>query len=90
MFHKKCLLADKYASIITNGELIQPGHLRLQSNTPLAATTAEKISLLFEFTPEELSYDLVIERLKEWAMQQSGNNKSAAARLLQTSRKLFY
>jgi len=81
----------EYASIITNGELIQPKHLLLQrGSSPHPVAVSENISLHFEFTPEEFSFDLVIERLKEWAMQQSGNNKSAAARLLQTSRKLFY
>ena len=81
----------EYASIITNGELIQPKHLLLQNgSSPHPRAVSENISLHFEFTPEEFSFDLVVERLKEWAMQQSGNNKSAAARLLQTSRKLFY
>lgn len=81
----------EYATIITNGDLIQPKHLLLQnSSSSHPSAVPEKISLHFEFTPEEFSFDLVVERLKEWAMQQSGNNKSAAARLLQTSRKLFY
>ena len=81
----------EYASIVTNGELIQPRHLLLQNgSSPHPFAVSEKVSLHFEFTPEEFSFDLVVERLKEWAMQQSGNNKSAAARLLQTSRKLFY
>ncbi len=80
----------EYASIITHDELIQPQHLRLGSDTAPAAANAEAISLHFEFTPEEFSYDQVVQRLMSWALQQSGNNKSAAARLLKTSRKLFY
>ena len=32
----------------------------------------------------------LIHRLMDWALQHSDNNKSAAARLLKTSRKLFY
>jgi len=83
----------EYATIITNGELIQPEHLQLQHQPAPPASAAmdpNAISLHFEFTPEEFSYDQVIQRLMDWAMEQSGNNKSAAARLLKTSRKLFY
>lgn len=81
----------EYATIMSNGEFIQPCHLQLNIHSfspPIA--TAETISLHFEFTSEEFSYDEVIRRLMNWALQQSGNNKSAAARLLKTSRKLFY
>ncbi len=80
----------EYASIITNDELIQPHHLRLGSASVEASTGAETIALRFEFTPEEFSYNQVIRHLLDWALQQSGNNKSAAARLLKISRKLFY
>ena len=81
----------EYATIITNGELIQPEHLQLQSAaSPHRSTSAATIALHFEFTPDEFSYQQVIQRLMDWAMQQSGNNKSAAARLLKTTRKLFY
>jgi DNA-binding NtrC family response regulator len=81
----------EYASIITRDELIQPQHLRLHHD-PVGAVVAgiDTISLHFEFTPEEFSYEKVVQHLADWALQQSGNNKSAAARLLKTSRKLFY
>jgi two-component system, NtrC family, response regulator AtoC len=81
----------EYATIISNSELIQPDHLQLK-NAVFAhpAISAETVSLHFEFSPDEFSYDEVIARLMDWALQQSGNNKSAAARLLKTSRKLFY
>lgn len=79
------------AAIITNGELIQPEHLRLHVpvSSPQTAAPAA-ITLHFTFTPEEFCLEQVVARLKDWAMQQSGNNKSAAARLLKTTRKLFY
>jgi DNA-binding NtrC family response regulator len=81
----------EYATIITNGELIQPEHLQLQNTlAPHRIVNAATIALHFEFTPEEFSYQQVLQRLMDWALQQSGNNKSAAARLLKTTRKLFY
>ena len=81
----------EYATIITNGELIQPHHLRLQP-VDVASISAQSaaFSLHFDFSTEEFSLDAVLNRLKEWALQQSGNNKSAAARLLKTTRKFFY
>ncbi|MGE4559072.1 MAG: sigma-54-dependent transcriptional regulator [Desulfobulbus sp.] len=85
---RNCL---EYATIITNGELIQPHHLRLQSpdSSPSPASSST-VSLRFEFATEEFSLERVLDHLKEWALQQSGNNKSAAARLLKTTRKIFY
>ncbi|MDD2463878.1 MAG: sigma-54 dependent transcriptional regulator [Desulfobulbus sp.] len=81
----------EYATIITNGELIQPHHLRLQpADSPFPSTSTSDFSLHFEFSAEEFSLDAVLESLKTWALQQSGNNKSAAARLLKTTRKFFY
>ncbi len=81
----------EYAAIVTNDELIQVEHL---SAGKISATTAEppgnSISIAFDFTPEEFSFDAVNLRLLDWAMAKSSNNKSAAARLLKTTRKLFY
>jgi DNA-binding NtrC family response regulator len=81
----------EYATIITNGELIQPQHLRLQQpeNTSFLPEQS-RLSLHFDFSPEEFSLEAVHDRLKEWSLKQSGNNKSAAARLLKTTRKFFY
>jgi len=79
------------ATIITNGELIQPHHLRLQtSGTPEVSASATQVALHLEFHADEFSLDAVLHRLRSWALQQSGNNKSAAARLLKTTRKFFY
>lgn len=81
----------EYATIVSKGERIQPEHLQagpVSSTSP--APPADTVCLHFEFSQEEFSYDAVIRRLMEWALQQSGNNKSAASRLLKTSRKLFY
>lgn len=82
----------EYATIIATGEQIQPEHLQLQNNSSPHQSTAaaQTISLHFEFAPEDFSYEQVTRRLMDWAMQQCGNNKSAAARLLKASRKLFY
>lgn len=81
----------EYAAIMTSGELIQPEHLLIQDIPPLVeATGTETIALHFEFPAGEFSHDQVIARLKAWALHRCNNNKSAAARLLKTSRKLFY
>jgi DNA-binding NtrC family response regulator len=81
----------EYATIITNGELIQPQHLRLlQTVAAPAPSPSSAVTLQFEFNSDEFSLDAVLERLKEWALLHSNNNKSAAARLLKTTRKFFY
>jgi two-component system, NtrC family, response regulator AtoC len=81
----------EYAAIMAKGTSIQSEDLLLHSPfPPTEATGIETITLHFEFTAKEFSYDQVIARLKNWALRRSNNNKSAAARLLKTSRKLFY
>ncbi|WP_153304547.1 hypothetical protein [Geoalkalibacter ferrihydriticus] len=49
-----------------------------------------RISLNFNFSPEEFSLAAVNQQVKKWAFKQTNNNKSSAARLLKASRKLFY
>ncbi|MBL0225151.1 MAG: sigma-54-dependent Fis family transcriptional regulator [Geobacteraceae bacterium] len=82
----------EYASIITNGDLIQPEHLRLQQQLPSSHEEPinSRISLTFNFSPEEFSLDAVNRQVIEWALAKCNNNKSFAARLLKASRKLFY
>ncbi|MBE0596142.1 MAG: sigma-54-dependent Fis family transcriptional regulator [Desulfuromonadales bacterium] len=82
----------EYASIISNGELIQPKHLRLQQQEQGNDGELDhgRISLHFNFSPEEFSLATVNRQVIEWALRQSSNNKSSAARLLKASRKLFY
>lgn len=81
----------EYATIVTNGDLIRPEHLRLQdSSTCHEETLSDKISLTFNFSPEDFSLEAVNSQVINWALEKSGNNKSSAARLLKASRKLFY
>jgi DNA-binding NtrC family response regulator len=81
----------EYATIVANGSLIQPEHLRLQQNTACSdGVTADRISLAFNFPREEFSMDAIIAQGMEWALAQCDNNKSSAARLLKVSRKQFY
>ncbi len=80
----------EYAAIISRGELIQPEHLRMESARDTVTTPVDRINLNFDFSPEEFSFDAVNKRLIIWAMERSGNNKSAAARLLKATRKIFY
>jgi DNA-binding NtrC family response regulator len=81
----------EYATIVTNGDLIQPEHLRLQhTGCCHEETPKDRISLHVNLTPEEFSLDAVTKQVIEWAMEKCDNNKSSAARLLKASRKIFY
>jgi DNA-binding NtrC family response regulator len=82
----------EYATIITSGDLIQPEHLRLQQqlSTNHELSVNGRIALTFNFSPEEFSLDSINRQVMEWALEKCNNNKSSAARLLKTSRKLFY
>ena len=82
----------EYATIVTSDDLIQPEHLRLQQQPSPGQVepSTDRISLSFNFSPEEFSLDAVNRQVTEWALAQCNNNKSSAARLLKASRKLFY
>ncbi len=87
---RNCL---EYAAIVAEGALIRPEHLRqLKGNEQGCRTenSGDSINLSLRFTTEEFSYDAVRQALLDWAMEQSNQNKSSAARLLKASRKLFY
>lgn len=85
---RNCL---EYAVIISKGGPIRPEHLLLGRQGAVPTTVADDVvSLRFDFPRDTFSYDAVQRRLLDWAMEQSGGNKSAAARLLRASRKLFY
>lgn len=80
----------EYAAIISRGELIQPEHLRAEPPQGAVKTPGNRINLNFDFSAEEFSFEAVNKKLISWAMERSGNNKSAAARLLKATRKIFY
>jgi DNA-binding NtrC family response regulator len=81
----------EYATIVTNGNLIQPEHLRLhQTDCCPKQEPKDRISLHVNFSAEEFSLEAVNKQVIDWAMEKCGNNKSSAARLLKASRKMFY
>ena len=82
----------EYACIVTDGELIQPEHLRLQQAPPSLHEdqSNDRICLNFNFSPEEFSLDAINQQMMAWALEKCNGNKSSAARLLKASRKLFY
>lgn len=85
---RNCL---EYGTIVTNGELIQPQHLGLRLSGVLCSPADDALlSLHFDFPRNEFSLDGVLARLRTWALLTCNNNKSAAARLLKTTRKFFY
>ena len=83
----------EYAAIVTKGDLIQVEHLRMEPASavkPSGVLGGDRITINFDFSPEEFSVEAVNKRLIDWAMAISDNNKSAAARLLKSTRKIFY
>ena len=81
----------EYATIVTDGDLIRPEHLRLpQSNACHGTPGADRITLSFDFSPEKFSLDAVTRQVTAWALAKCDQNKSSAARLLKASRTLFY
>lgn len=82
----------EYATIVTNGDLIRPQHLRLQASTAITRETvsSDRISLTFDFSAEDFSLEAVHKQVITWALNRCANNKSSAARLLKATRKLFY
>jgi len=87
---RNCL---EYAAIVAEGALIRPKHLRQLKGHEQGCRTensSDSTNLSFRFATEEFSYDAVRQALLDWAMEQSNQNKSSAARLLKASRKLFY
>jgi two-component system, NtrC family, response regulator AtoC len=83
----------EYAAIVTNGELIQPQHLRLQPPCPSVCHNQiddECITICFTFPRTEFSLEALTRQGMDWALEQCNQNKSSAARLLKVSRKLFY
>ncbi|MDA8124376.1 MAG: sigma-54 dependent transcriptional regulator [Deltaproteobacteria bacterium] len=80
----------EYAAIVTDGELIQPEHLNLGMVSHDQTAAGDRIVVHFDFAAAEFSLDAVQRRLTAWAMDRSNQNKSAAARLLKTTRKIFY
>lgn len=85
---RNCL---EYGTIVTNDELIQPQHLGLRLSGVLSSPAKDSIvSLHFDVPSNEFSLDDVLARLRNWALLSCNNNKSAAARLLRTTRKFFY
>jgi len=80
----------EHATIVTNGELIQPAHLNLSGGAVATTATGKRIRFNLDFDSEEFSLEAVNQQLITLAMEKSGQNKSAAARLLKASRKIFY
>jgi DNA-binding NtrC family response regulator len=82
----------EYAAIVTSGDLIRPEHLRLSppAGAHSAVPDGGRINLDLSFDREAFSLEAVNAKVLAWALEQCGQNKSSAARLLKTTRKLFY
>ncbi len=94
---KNCL---EYAVIVNQEELIRPEHLRLgkgagqpapdEKQAASASFSDDEVRLNLVFSRKDFSLWAVTQKVMEWALNQSRNNKSAAAKLLRISRKAFY
>jgi len=77
------------AAIVCGGQLIEPRHLPLEAGTAPAASAPESAAGQNFSIP--LATEALERRLIEQALQQTGGNKSKAARLLEISeRSLWY
>jgi DNA-binding NtrC family response regulator len=80
------------AAILTERELIQPSHLGLGASPAdaMLETALDSISYTLTFPSEDLSLDVLIDRILAITLQRCNGNKSKAAKLLKIGRKAFY
>jgi DNA-binding NtrC family response regulator len=80
------------AAILTERELIQPSHLGLGASPAdaMLETALDSISYTLTFPSEDLSLDVLIDRVLAITLQRCNGNKSKAAKLLKIGRKAFY
>jgi DNA-binding NtrC family response regulator len=86
--------AIERAAIVTDDELIRAKHLQL-GGAHQATVRPERDSpgeIRFEVSLKEEDFSLqdVVDRVLDFALQRSQNNKSRAAKMLKVDRKLFY
>ncbi len=88
---KNCL---ERAAILSKGELIQPAHLPAIFPPEISAIGPadknDKIRLEMTFDPAGYSLDAVINRVLKLTLEQCGDNKAEAARILKVNRNMFY
>ncbi|MBJ6800585.1 sigma-54-dependent transcriptional regulator [Geomonas propionica] len=86
------------AAILTDNELIRPGHLGLAGAAPEAgqesagacATDSSRVNYQLTLPVEELSLDALNEQILGITLERCGGNKSRASQLLKVNRKAFY
>ncbi|UPU37193.1 sigma-54 dependent transcriptional regulator [Geomonas paludis] len=87
------------AAILTDNELIRPGHLGLAGAAPEAvpeegdgagAGDASRVSYHLTLPVEELSLDALNEQILGITLERCSGNKSKASQLLKVNRKAFY
>ena len=87
---KNCI---ERAVILTQGELIRPGHLNIRREKPNALSFVEdngNIRLCFEASRENFSMDAMTDHVLQLVLNQCGGNKSRASDILKVNRKMFY
>ena len=89
---KNCL---ERAVLLSDGELIRPGHLgngaaRPKTGGPAVSRVNGDIDIRMRFTRDEFSYETAVDRLLEEVLALCDDNKVKAAELLGMNRKVFY
>jgi DNA-binding NtrC family response regulator len=86
--------AIERAAIVTDDELIRAKHLQLggahQATVRPERDSPGEICFEVSMMEEDFSLQDVVDRVLDFALQRSQNNKSRAAKLLKVDRKLFY
>lgn len=77
------------AAIITDGELIRPDHLNLDSKTP-RRLTENMVHVDIHLPSDGFSLDAATEQIKKVILKRCNGNKSKAARMLKVNRNRFY
>lgn len=82
----------EYATILIRDGLIRPEHLRFQVTPQIVSAPQDPVTIDYHISlpVEELSLDILIARILETTLRHCHGNKSRAAEILKTSRKIFY
>ncbi len=81
------------AAILTDGELIRPGHLGIGRNEPsghLSTATGGSVSYTITLPSEDLSLEALTNEILAITLDRCKGNKTRAAKLLKIARKNFY
>lgn len=80
----------EHAVISAGDQLIRPEHLGIGTDIKRGAKKSGEIEYNLSFSPEDLSLDVVVDKVLEATLNRCAGNKSKAAEMLKVNRKMFY